>query len=54
MLWVPNWSSTAVTCGIVRRWVWGMIRLTRRRKMWMSPSAGDRRPSVNFAGRGAS
>jgi putative transposase len=24
-LWVPNWSSTAVTCGIAVQWSWGMI-----------------------------
>ena len=24
-LWVPNWSSMAVTCGIAARWSWGMI-----------------------------
>ena len=24
-LWVPNWSSTAVTCGIAGRWSWGVI-----------------------------
>jgi hypothetical protein len=24
-LWVPNWSSMAVTCGIAVRWQWGMI-----------------------------
>jgi hypothetical protein len=25
ILWVPNWPSTAVTCGIAARWPWGMI-----------------------------
>jgi hypothetical protein len=25
MVWVPNSSSTAVTCGITRRWPSGMI-----------------------------
>lgn len=24
-MWVPNSSSSAVTCGIVRQWPWGMI-----------------------------
>jgi predicted ATP-dependent endonuclease of OLD family len=24
-VWVPNWSSTAATCGIAVRWSWGMI-----------------------------
>jgi integral membrane sensor domain MASE1 len=24
-VWVPSWSSTAVTCGIAAQWSWGMI-----------------------------
>jgi hypothetical protein len=23
-LWVPNWPSTAVTCGLSGQWPWGM------------------------------
>jgi hypothetical protein len=47
-VWVPNWSSTALTCGIAARWSWDHDR--RRLSSPIGPEPGCSLPGGSLSG----